>query len=99
MRYILNTSLFIGISNITDEKILVLVLCEIFYPIMNSKFITDIFNDTYTSIKRGIKSIYYITRLESTIMSLYLSYMSYINYNYIGILTVCITSISPLVFS
>ena len=64
---------------------------------MNSKFITDIFNDTYTSIKKGIKSIYYITRLESTIMSLYLSYMSYINYNYIGIITVCITNLIILI--
>ena len=96
-RYILNTILFIGISHMTDEKILVLILCEICYPIMNSKFITDIFNDAYTSIKRGSTSIYYITRLESTIMSLYLSYMSYINYNYIGILSVCITNLIILI--
>lgn len=93
LRYILNTSLFIGISYITDEKILILILCEIFYPIMNSKLLTDIYNDTYKSIKRGVISIYHITRLESTLLSLYLSYLSFFNYNYIGILSICIVNL------
>lgn len=93
LRYILNTCIFMCLSYVSDEKILILILCEIFYPIMNSKLLTDIVNDTYKSIKRGVISIYHITRLESTILSIYLSYLSFFTYNYIGILSICIVNL------
>lgn len=89
LRYILTVCMFFGLSYMTNEKILVLIFCELLFPIMNSKVLPDIINDTYISIKKGILHIYNVTRMESFILSLYLSYMSYIEYNYIGILTVC----------
>lgn len=45
--YLLNIVLFIGISYMTDEKILILVLCEICYHIIKSKLLTDIFQTIY----------------------------------------------------
>jgi len=90
LKYIINTLIYLGISFMSSERLLILILCELSYPIANSKIISDIVNDTYKSVKSGLTSLCYRTRLESVILSLSLGYLSYVSYNKIGIITVCI---------
>jgi hypothetical protein len=97
LRYLLSLCLFIGLSYITNENILVLVLCEISFPIINSKLLPDIVNDTVIAIKKCMMYFYNIIRTESIMLSFYLCYISYMNYKYIGILTISILNVGVLI--
>lgn len=88
MRYLINTLFFTLLSFFTDERLLVIILCEICYPIVDSKLLTDVMDDTYQSLKRGFLNLYYRTRLESVLLSICLTYLSYCAYNNFGILAV-----------
>jgi hypothetical protein len=92
-RYILNTLIFTILSFYVTERLLVIILCEIFYPIVESKLLTDIMYDTYQSLKSGSIKLYHRTRLESVLLSLLLTYLSYNSYNNAGILFICILNI------
>ncbi len=93
LKYIINTFLFFVLSFYTDERILLIILCELFYPIVDSKLLTDIKSDIIISVKRGFMKLYYRTRLESVLLSLSLSYLSFIKYNNIGVLIVAILNL------
>lgn len=93
MRYLINTMVFTILSFFTIERLLVIVLCEICYPIVDSKLLTDVCDDTYTSLKKGFLHLYYRTRLESVLLSIGLTYLSYCAYNNIGIVTVCVLNL------
>lgn len=93
LRYLLNTFAFTFLSYFTQEQILILILCELFYPIVNSKLLTDVFDDTYQSLKRGFLSVYYRTRLESVLLSMFLFYISFYNYNILGTITICVLNL------
>lgn len=93
LRYLLNTALFAAASFFTTERLIVLLLCELCYPIVDSKILTDAFDDTCQSLKRGFLNIYYGTRLESVLMSFFLFYTSYYGYNMLRIITVCIINL------
>lgn len=88
MRYLINTLVFAGLSFFTDEKLLVIMACELCYTFIESKVLTDVINDTYHSIRRGLLNVYYRTRLESVIMSFVLFYTSYYGYNTISAIIV-----------
>ncbi len=54
-KYILNTLLFTFLAFyelVQGEKILVILICEIMYLIVNSKIIVDILSDIYSNIKK-----------------------------------------------
>lgn len=93
LRYLLNTLFFTLLSYYTDERLLVIILCEIFYPIIESKLLIDIVSDTYQSFKRGFLGLYDRTRLESILLSIGLTYLSYVELNNIGIFIVCILNL------
>jgi hypothetical protein len=88
-RYIINTLVFAVLSTMTVERLLVIIMCELFYPIVESKLLGEIFTDTYRSIKRGIANIYYGTRLESIALAVILPLISLSGHQRIGILIVC----------
>jgi hypothetical protein len=85
MRYLINTLFFTALSYYTNERLLMIILCEIFYPIIESKILIDVMDDTHQSLKRGIIGLYNRTRLESIALSIMLSYLSFIGLNNIGI--------------
>lgn len=93
LRYLINTLVFTLLSLFTTERLLILILCELCYPIIDSKLLSDITEDTYQSLKRGFLSVYYKTRLESVLLSMLLLYTSYYNHSVLGIMTVCIMNI------
>ena len=97
LKYLINTLFFVLISLITDEKILMIILCELCYPIVDSKLLSDVSDDIYQSLKRGFLNLYHRTRLESVILSISLGYMSYMKYNNIGIITVCILNLIVMI--
>lgn len=93
LRYIINTIFFAILSFHTMERIPIIILCDICYSIIDSKLLTDIIDDTYHSLKCGFLNCYYRTRLESVLLSMILTYLSYCNYNNLGILIVCILNL------
>jgi hypothetical protein len=96
LRYLINTLFFTILSFFTVERLLVIILCEICYPIIDSKLLTDVMDDTYQSLKRGFLKLYYRTRLESVILSIGLTYISYHKYNNFGIFAVCVLNLIVL---
>ena len=74
-----------------------IILCELCYPIVDSKLLSDVSDDIYQSLKRGFLNLYHRTRLESVILSISLGYMSYMKYNNIGIITVCILNLIVMI--
>ncbi len=93
MKYIMNVLLFLIISQFTTERILILVLCELAFPIIDSKLLTEVFWEIIISINRGIVNLYHRTRLESIIFSIVLSFCSYFNNTKWGILLICVLNI------
>ena len=93
LRYLINTCLFAFLSFFTTERLLVILLCEACYPIINSKILTDVADDVHGSLKRGFLSVYYRTRLESVLLSIILFSTSFNNNNIYGIITVCIINL------
>jgi hypothetical protein len=89
LRYIINTLFFVIISLFTVERILIIIMCELFYPIVDSKLLTDVIQDTYQSIKRGFLNLCHRTRLESVMLSGSLSYLSFYEHHNMGIFIVC----------
>jgi hypothetical protein len=88
LRYILNVLIFSGVAMVTTEKILVLFLCELCFPIMDSKLIFDVTRDTFNSLRKGVLNIYENTRAESIFFSLLLSTLSFFNLSWISIMIV-----------
>lgn len=55
VKYVINTLLFALLSYyqlVQGEKIIIIILCEIMYPIINSKLLVDILTDIYANIKK-----------------------------------------------
>lgn len=80
-RYALNVLIFAGLSMVTKERILTLVLCELCFPILESRLIFDVSRDTYNSLRRGVLNIYESTRTESIFFSVLLSVLSFLGLN------------------
>lgn len=80
IKYILNTLIFVMISvrNYTDERLLVLVICEMCYSLIRSKLLLDIITDTYTLIRSSNirKYISYRSLALSLLISLIMSLIS-----------------------
>lgn len=93
VRYILNTCLFMIVSLMTTEQILILVLCEACYPIIESNLLNDVVKDVYRSLKKGFLSIYYRTRLESVLLSIVFFLLSFYNMNRSGIVLMCLLNL------
>jgi len=85
LNYLINTLIFCIISFLTEERILVLIACELFYTITNSKLLNDIGYDTYCSLKSGIINLCYRIRLETFLITFVASCLTIYNYNYLNI--------------
>lgn len=93
-RYALNVLIFSGISMVTDEKILILFLCELCFPILESKLIFDVTRDVYNSLKKGVINVYENTRAESMFFSILLSSLCFFGLNTIAMgVVICINLI------
>jgi hypothetical protein len=98
-RYALNVLIFSGLSMVTDEKILTLFICELCFPILESKLIFDVTRDTYNSLKRGLFNVYENTRAESIFFSILLSILSFFGLNVVAMgVVICINLILMLRF-
>jgi hypothetical protein len=58
LNYLINTILFCILSFLTQERILIIIACEIFYTITNLKVLNDIAYDTICSIKTGLINLF-----------------------------------------
>lgn len=85
LRYLLNVAIFSGISLVTSEQLLILILCEICFTVTDSKLISDVTRDTYGSLCRGLSNIYDNTRTESLFLSGLLAILSFFGLHGISI--------------
>jgi len=85
LNYLINTLIFCVISFLTQERVLVLIACELFYTITNSKLLNDIAYDTYCSLKSGIINVCYRIRLETFLITFVACCLTIYNYNYLNI--------------
>jgi len=90
LNYLINTILFCILSFLTQERILIIIACEIFYTITNSKVLNDIAFDTLCSIKTGLINIFRRIRLETIIFTLTTILYNYYN---IFIFVICLINI------
>ena len=93
LQYLLNILIFLGVSMLTEEKILSLFICELSFPIIESKLIFDVTNDIYASLKRGIQNILENTRAESICFSILLSTLSFFGLNTVAMGVVIIINL------
>jgi hypothetical protein len=97
MRYMINTLFFTAVSFFTVEKLIILIVCELCYPIVDSKLLSDIYNDTYNSLKKGVTNLINHTRLESVLLTIILTYFSFHNYVKYTTLILCFLNVSVMI--
>ena len=84
-RYLLNVAVFGGLSFVSSEQLLILILCEICFTVADSKLVTDVTRDTYGSLRRGLANVYGNTRTESIVVSALLSFLSALSLNTVSL--------------
>lgn len=86
LHHLFTTLIYSLISLFCSEKLLLIILCELSYPIIASKLLIEILYDCLKYLQKCILVICSHTRFESVMLSIVLTFMSFYNHNNIGFL-------------